>query len=166
MYTHSANERRSTTKNIDLNCIHRITIQSPLTEATVKVALSRTRLRRYAETFRQGRAGWVARSKWPSFFFNFRRSLRGIVLTTPLIYLNPYSGNRRLIALRTFSAVNCPVTEKIAQIAQIFLTGHFTNEEPNSLVNPRRRPWTNLEKLFDPICHHIFGSSAQNCDDR
>ena len=77
----------------------------------------------------------------PVFFFNFRRSLRGIVLTTPLIYLNPYSGNRRLIALRTFSAVNCPVTEKIAQIAQKFLTGHFTNEEPNSLVNPRRRPW-------------------------
>ena len=76
------------------------------------------------------------------FFFYFRRSLRGIVLTTPLIYLNPYSGNRRLIALRTFSAVNCPVILKIAQIAQKFLTGHFTNEEPNSLVNPQRRPWT------------------------
>ena len=75
-------------------------------------------------------------------FFYFRRSLRGIVLTTPLIYLNPYSGNRRLIALRTFSAVNCPVILKIAQIAQKFLTGHFTNEEPNSLVNPQRRPWT------------------------
>ena len=85
-------------------------------------------------------------------FFYFRRSRRGIVLTTPLIYLNPYSGNRRLIALRTFSAVNCPVILKIAQIAQKFLTGHFTNEEPNSLVNPQRRPWTNLEKLTKHCC--------------
>ena len=97
-------------------------------------------------------------------FCYFRRSLRGIVLTTPLIYLNPYSGNRRLIALRTFSAVNCPVNFEIAQIAQKFLTGHFTNEEPNSLVNPRRRPWT--KKLTQRCLQNQPELPMKSADDR